>query len=305
MPQGTKIGKRLNPVLWAICFFLLAQGLILFAISRVDVFLETNNIYVPAQGPPEIVTLWPTAEATPWTALGPILIYFFAVIVVIGVVLFLVPVSVLRSILRALFTLIFSWGLFVLLILWLPIPVTAIISVATGLVWFLTPRVWLHNLLMIAAMVSLGVVFGRIISPWTAMVLLLVLAVYDLLAVRFGYMMWMARKLSSTDSLPAFVLPWNTSGWKSSLKKLDLMAEEAHAEREYSILGGGDIGFPLLLAAAVYFGYGFSSAVLMAAFMLIGLIAAYGIQSAFLKGRPMPALPPIAALAMMGLLIVQ
>ena len=297
--------RALSPVYWGIFFFILAQTLTFFTISRLGSFLETNDIYIPPQSPPEIVTWWPAPGEPAWTALGPILIYFFAVIVILGVVLFLIPVSTLRLFLRALYAFIFSWGLFIVLVLWSPLAVAIIISLAAGLVWLLSPRVWLHDLIMIVAMVSLGTVFGRIISAWTAMVLLLVLAVYDILAVRFGYMVWMAKRLSGVVSLPAFVLPRNTSDWNSSLKKLDVLAEEKPSDREYSVLGGGDIGFALLLTSSVYFGYGFPAAVLVAGFSAAGLVGAYWIQSTLLKGKPMPALPPIVALALIGLLIVQ
>ena len=60
---------------------------------------------------------------------------------------------------------------------------------------------------MIFAMVSVGAVFGRMISPWTAMILLLALAVDDLFAVRFGYMLWLSKKLSESNTLPAFFSP--------------------------------------------------------------------------------------------------
>jgi presenilin-like A22 family membrane protease len=133
------------------------------------------------------------------------------------------------------------------------------------------------------------------------------LAVYDFLAVRFGYMVWMANRLSESDSLPAFVLPRRASDWSSSVKQYGItkLADEAPAARKFSILGGGDIGIPLLLVAAVYFASGFGSAIFIAAFTLLGLIGAYWIQARFLKGKAMPALPPIAVMSLIGLLIIR
>jgi hypothetical protein len=43
---------------------------------------------------------------------------------------------------------------------------------------------------------------------------------------------------------------------------------------------------------------------IIAGFSLVGLIGAFVIQSLFLKGKPMPALPPIAISSLIGLLIV-
>ncbi len=275
----------------------------------------------------EYVTLY--EEETPlFSSLGAILIYFFAVVLVMSVILFVIPLSALKIFFRGLFAFLFAWGIFIVQVFWMPLIPSIIIAVAIGVLWFFMPRIWLHNIIMILTMVSLGAVFGRLVSPWTAMILLLVIAVYDFLAVRFGFMTWMAKRMESSDSLPAFVIPSSFGEWKGSIKKpksgdaavvknAATIKETASAEEaagveiknnperfNHSILGGGDIGFPLLLTSAVYFALGLQSSILVAAFSLAGLVCAYLIQSYILKGKPMPALPPIAALSLVGLLLV-
>jgi presenilin-like A22 family membrane protease len=304
----------LNPVYWSILIFIIAQILTFTVISHEDEFLEEKEIYLPSQ-PAEIISLWPQVTTgvsgevtqTPvYSSLGPILIYFFAVVIVLGVVLFLIPLSALRLLLRALFAFLFSWAVFILLVLWLPLAVTIAIAVAVGLGWFFYPKVWLHNIVMISAMVAVGAVFGRMITPWTAMILLGALSVYDFLAVRFGYMLWMVKKLSSSNTVPAFLIPKAISEWNQGLQEPSVtnLVDEKPEERKYSLLGGGDIAFPLLLASSVYFARGFSSSIIIAAFSLAGLIGAYIIQARFLKGKAIPALPPITILSVIGLLIV-
>ena len=56
--------------------------------------------------------------------------------------------------------------------------------------------------------------------------------------------------------------------WASNLKKSDIptLIEQKTEERKYSILGGGDIGFPVLLAASVYFSRGFRDGIIVAVF---------------------------------------
>jgi presenilin-like A22 family membrane protease len=139
------------------------------------------------------------------------------------------------------------------------------------------------------------------------MILIAALALYDFLAVRFGYMLWMSKKLTESSTLPAFIIPQTINEWNSSLKKSDYskLVNDESFERKYSILGGGDVGFPLLLVSASYFGYGFADAIIVAAFTLIGLLCAYWIQASLLKGKPIPALPPIAILSLIALLIVR
>ena len=306
---------RLNPVSWSILIFIVAQALTFGVIARENSFLETNQIYLPPP-PPDVVSVWPETTTSPsgettqtplYSSLGPVLIYFFAVVVALGVVLFVIPLSALKIVLRAMFAFLFAWAVFIIIVLWVPWPITAGIALAVGIAWFLIPKIWLHNVAMILAMVSVGAVFGRMLSPWTAMIILMALAIYDFLAVRFGYMIWMAKKMSDTNALPAFFFPKAISDWSHSLKESSVtkIVEAKPLERQYSILGGGDIGFPLLLVSSVYFAAGFYNAIIIAAFCLLGLIGAYWIQAKFLKGNAMPALPPIAALSLVGLTIIS
>lgn len=133
------------------------------------------------------------------------------------------------------------------------------------------------------------------------------LSVYDILAVRFGYMIWMAKRLSESNTLPAFIIPKGFSSWNLDLKRggFTSLMEGTSAEREFSILGGGDIGLPLLLIVSVFFTYGFTSALMVGVFALGGLISAYWIQLAVLKGKPLPALPPLSIASLIGFLIAQ
>ena len=84
----------------------------------------------------------------------------------------------------------------------------------------------------------------------------------------------------------------------------DLTGKESD-KREYSILGGGDVGFPLMLAVSVFFESDLASAVLVGVFALMGLLSAFLIQLLWLKNKPMPALPPIAFLSLIGFLVAS
>ena len=280
--------SKLEPAFWSSLILIIAQVLALYGAFREKAFVEANQI------------------TSPQISIGIPLAYFFTVVVLMGIILFIVPISRLKIALKIMLTVLFSWGILVALGLSLPILVASVIAVAGGLTWFFRPRIWLHNLLLLIALVSVGTVFGFILSPWAAMSLLLVLSVYDILAVRFGYMLWLARILSESEVLPAFIIPKQITGWNLDLNKAGFkkLFEDSSSERELSILGGGDIGFPLLLIVSVFFAYGFASSLIVAAFSLLGLISAYWIQLVFLKGKPMPALPPISLVSLIGFLIV-
>ena len=260
-----------------------SQILAFFLAFQEKAFLESKQII-----PPEI-------------SIGLPLIYFFVAVAAIGLVLFLVSQTVLKIVLRILFLLLFAWGIFVALGFSLPVPVAVGISVVAASLYFFILKIWLHNLLMVISLASIGTVFGVLFAPWTAVLLMLVISVYDILAVRFGYMMWMVRRLSISDTLPAFIIPKTVSGWNLDLREVRVF--EDNSEKEFSLLGGGDIGFPLLLIVSVFFTHGFARSVVVGGFALLGLAAAYWVQRKMLKGKPTPALPPIFLLSVVGFLI--
>jgi presenilin-like A22 family membrane protease len=284
---------KLSPFLWGGLTMVLALTLTLYVASRQKVFIEVHRI------------------ATPQLSLGPTTAYFFGVVAVIALILFFIPLSGLRRVFRFLFALIFGWGVFVITALILPQTATypaLIIAVIFGLAWLFWTWVWLHDLLLLIALCAAGSVYGGFFSPsWTFMVFMLIIAVYDLLAVRFGFMVWMADKLSASTTLPAFVFPKQIGDWRLNLQSVRVgeLKKKRAEERDYAVLGGGDIGFPLILSAAVFFEDGLASAVLVGAFALMGLMSAFLIQVLWLKGKPMPALPPIAGLSLVGFLIAS
>jgi len=303
---------RLNTVYLGLLLFVVAQMLILLVAPRIQPFLEENNIEIPTQ-PSEPISWWPGEVTLPdgevidvpaHSALGPILIYILGAATVLGITLYKIPLRALKVFLRLLFALLFTWGAFIATVFYVPLPVAVAIAFVFGTFWFLIPLVWLHNLVLILAVSSLGAVFGRFITPWTAMAIILALAIYDFLAVRFKFMLWMADRLSQINALPALIIPKNYSDWNFNLNKREKIIEVNPDDREYSILGGGDIAFPCLLTASVYFAQGLKPAAIIAVLGLLGLVSIYAIQALFLKGRPMPALPPIAAFTLVGLLII-
>jgi presenilin-like A22 family membrane protease len=281
--------SRLGTFLWGGLAMALALALTLYIAPKEKVFVEVNEI------------------PSPDYSLPPILLYFFGVVAVVALVLFFIPLRWLKTLFRVLFTLMFAWGVFIAAYLTLPLPdaLTLGLAAAAGLAWLFWARIWLHDILLIITLSGAGAVFGYLVSPWTFVAFMLIVAVYDILAVRFGFMVWMADRLSESASLPAFIFPRQAGDWNTSIKSVSFgeLKEQAVEEREHAVLGGGDIGFPLMLSASVFFQSDLDRAVLVGGFALIGLMSAFLIQILWLKGKPMPALPPIAFFAIVGFLL--
>jgi len=267
----------------------LALALAFYVSSQERVFFEENEI------------------VSPDVSLGPIVLYFFGVVVLLAVVLFFIPLRMLRLVFRVLFALMFGYGVFIVTALTWPLAAAGSLAVIAGIAWLFWARVWLHDLLLLVVLAGAGSVFGFLFSPWTFMIFMLIIAVYDVLAVRFGFMVWMADKMSESDTLPAFIFPRQIRDWKMGLRSVsvgDLRSKESD-KREYSILGGGDVGFPLMLAVSVFFKAGLGSAALVGVFAIVGLMGAFLVQLLWLKSKPVPALPPIAFASLIGFLITE
>jgi len=278
-----------SPYLWSGLIMALSLALSLFVAIQEKKFLEANQI------------------VSPDVSLGPVIIYFFSVVAVMALVLFFIPLKRLRLVFRILFTLMFAWGIFIVAALLLPEIAAYAVAIIAGIAWLFWANVWLHDLLLLITLAGAGSVFGFLFSPLTFMIFMLVIAVYDVVAVRFGFMVWMADRLSESASLPAFIFPRQTGDWRLTLKNVHVgeLKKQESEKREYTILGGGDIGFPLMLSVSVFFQDGLPGAILVGAFALVGLMGAFLIQKIWLKGKPMPALPPIAFLCLIGFVIAN
>ncbi len=265
----------------------LALALSLFIATRQKTFLEASEL--------------PYQDTSLWFMIG----YFFAAVAIIVVILFILPLKKLGLFFRLLYTLLFALGVFIIVYPILPDFAAYSLAIITGVLWLFWARIWLHDLILLITLAGISAVFGFFISPWTFMIFMLVISVYDVLAVRFGLMIWMADKLSASASLPAFIFPKLTGDWRINLKKIQVgeLKKQESEKREYTILGGGDIGFPLMLSVSVFFEDGLPGAILVGAFALVGLMGAFLIQKIWLKGKPMPALPPIAFLSLIGFVI--
>jgi presenilin-like A22 family membrane protease len=282
---------RIAPFFWGTLVMAVTFTLGLFVAVHQKVFVEQQGIGSPNVAP------------------TPAIAYFLVVVAVLVLVLFLIPISKLKYLFRVLFTVMYAWG--ALILVWLLWPshnayVVYAIALGCGLLWLLWTRIWLQNILLMITLGAMGSVFGFFfMSPWAFIIVMAAISIYDFLAVRSGLMVWMADKMSETTTLPAFIFPKDLKDWRLSVHAVDVneLSATKPEEREYSILGGGDVAFPLMLAASVFFQKDIKAAAVVAVFAVIGLMAAYLIQAWWLKGKPIPALPPITAFSIIGFLI--
>ena len=122
--------SKLSPFLWSGLVMVLALTLTLYVAIREKLFFEANQI------------------VSPDISLGPIIAYFSGVVVVLALILLIFPLSKLRLVFRILFTLMFAWGVFIVIALILP-PAAYPLAIIAGIAWLFWARVWLHDLLLL------------------------------------------------------------------------------------------------------------------------------------------------------------
>ncbi len=160
---------------------------------------------------------------------------------------------------------------------------------------FAYPKVWLQNLVLVVGLSGLAIDLGLTLKWQTTLVLLVVLSLYDLIAVyKTKHMVKMAAGLIQRHVFPALILPHQARGLKQEIKGVA-------PGKEYMFLGSGDLVFPLIFSVSA-FSLGLAQALACAVGGFLGIIASFLLFNLQKEKRPIPALPPISMGSILGLL---
>ena len=187
-------------------------------------------------------------------------------------------------------------GTFITLSIFLSDALSFIFSSLLVTFYVFYPYVWLHNLILILTLPGIAAILGSSLNPKTAVFLLIFMSIYDYVAVyRTKHMVKMAKAMISGRAIFAMIYPQHLKGFWSSIK-------EARPGEGFMMLGTGDFVFPILMATSAY---AVSAAAAWIVFIssLFGLLLMHLIFSLQKVRRPMPALPPLAAFAILGFFI--
>jgi len=178
-----------------------------------------------------------------------------------------------------------------------PEPIPLILVFLLIFWWIKTPIVLSQNLLMIFSLAGIGASMGLILKPEAVILILLVLSVYDFIAVyKTKHMVKIAKEMIETGTVLGLVFPFEFSGFLKSTKEIK------PGEGKFLILGGGDVAFPLIFSVSVL-EFGIFKSFLVALFSLFGLIANFLIFIKQKERKPIPALPLISLFSIIGYLI--
>lgn len=212
----------------------------------------------------------------------------FSVIIVFAIVIVIVKLR-LEAVLKGLFYFSAFTVLFVTISILIPdsmfsIAISIAVSVSVLMLLNKFYNWYLVDAIGVFLSASLAAWFGASLSPYTLVILLVLMSVYDYLAVRSGGMLSLAEKTLKMN-LPTMLV----SPIKNVPKELKVGEGE---ERKGAFLGLGDVAFPNMLTVSTFLSTG---KVLAAMLVLIGGLAGLIIVLRAVRyfKRPQPGLPYI------------
>ena len=198
--------------------------------------------------------------------------------------------------LRIFFLLALFSGTFITLGIFLSNIWSLVFSLFLVAIYVFYPYIWFHDLILILTLPGIAAVLGASLSPYVVVILLIFMSIYDYVAVyKTKHMVKMAKAMIAGRAIFAMIYPEHWHGFK-------MRVSEARPGEGFMMLGTGDFVFPIIMATSAY-AISVLSAFIVLAASLFGLLLMHLIFVLQKVRRPMPALPPLAAFAIIGFII--
>lgn len=183
----------------------------------------------------------------------------------------------------------------------IPFLIPVILAIPLAFVKVFIRDIRVHNITELMIYPGIASLFIPLLNIWTAVVLLILISIYDMYAVwHSGIMQKMAKyQISQLRVFAGFIIPYMKKG-NVSLVKLS-KGKAKNVKVNVAILGGGDVVFPLILSGVVLYALGIYSALLVTLGAVVGL--SYLLYKSE-KGKFYPAMPFITAGCLIALGIV-
>lgn len=195
---------------------------------------------------------------------------------------------------------------------WVRQDISIVFAILTVLVRYFFPRVLIHNFVFVVAVTGISVNLGLNIKPIEAILILIIVSVYDFIAVYVtGHMVRMLKSTISTGTIFAMIVPQD---FHDMIKTVDEVRERREKNsigtslqkketgHDFVYLGGGDLAFPLIMAVAAL-KVGLFSAITTGIGAIFGLLVLNIIFTMQKERKPMAGLPPLAIFSILGYLV--
>jgi|TARA_Y100000034_G_scaffold32173_1_gene39323 presenilin-like A22 family membrane protease len=155
-------------------------------------------------------------------------------------------------------------------------------AIIFGLLKFFRPTVITHNFTELFVYSGIAAIFAPIMNVFAASILLILISIYDAIAVwKTKHMIKMAKFQAKTKMFAGLVVPYAKG-------------------KKQAILGGGDIGFTLLFSGVVLYNVGFLNALIVSLFTTISLFVLLYKSK---KNKFYPAMPYLSVGCFIGYFI--
>jgi len=136
----------------------------------------------------------------------------------------------------------------------IPAAYSLILALVLGFFKIFRPNLYIHNATELFLYGGLAVIFVPILNVFYAFILLIALSIYDMYAVWHSkHMIKMAKFQTKSGIFAGLLLPYRIPSIRGPKKQV-----------RTAVLGGGDIGFPLIFAGTVLVASGFLNAFIVA-----------------------------------------
>ncbi|MFH1063948.1 MAG: presenilin family intramembrane aspartyl protease [Candidatus Woesearchaeota archaeon] len=176
------------------------------------------------------------------------------------------------------------------------------VGIAIWKIW--KPNFIVHNLSEIFIYGGLAAIFVPIMNLFAIVILLVLISIYDMIAVwQSKHMVKMAQFQTQSRVFAGLSIPYQLPKGKTAkiqMKPHHAPKKGAHVKTEEiktAILGGGDIGFPLLFAGVLMKSVGFLKVLVIPIVVSVGLFLLLYFAK---KDRFYPAMPFLSAACFVG-----
>lgn len=187
----------------------------------------------------------------------------------------------------------------------MPLKIALFIALALAFWKIFWPNFWVQNLTELFLYGGLAAIFVPVFNLLSISILLVLISIYDAYAVwKSKHMITLAQSQAKSKVFAGLLIPYKLG------KQGEKRAEQGTAKTattkvkttvRTAILGGGDIGFPLLFAGVVLKQWGLWQSLVIPFFALAGLTALLFVAK---EKKFYPAMPFISAGCFIGLLAV-
>lgn len=268
---------RLSLLFWTLSLFAAAQTTALYVAYQIAAFE------------------WPEGWHTPTREQGLEIVWQFLALFFAATIAIVILTRIHRGkvLFRILFLATVFFGLFRLFLVIFPFSLALAVSGIFLAAFLLLPAVWVHDLIVITSAVGIGPVFGLQFYWLFAALLLLMLSLYDIIAVTITkHMVPLAHALIERQASFVLFVP-------DRLRDFRARISQVQPGSGFLIIGGGDVILPMILTTSLT-RVSLQASIASICGMLIGIAANHLLIVT--RRQPIPALPLMVIGAVIGAL---